>query len=484
MIDSASESTDRISQISDIDIHNLLHPEYPRHEQAPCDDHHDDAVCVLSEQTDVTRVDGEHVERDAEGQEAQHPGREPPLRGEHLDLPSQHRPFAERVSDGIEDLGEISADLPLDVHRQNRPLEVRTADALGQTLQCILSRPAQSDLGHHPLELRSRGLSDLLRDRVERLKDTVPGAQRRRHDRWDVGQLFAETVRALRQRRAKQHRRERCADTGQHERKAPIAQERGSQHAEHERAHRGCDDELTRAQGDARGLELGVESLAEPARFGEPRAELRHVVWDPAAGRRSCRRRLSRLFAGLDDGSHPRLAVAILLLARGGSQQEPRQQERNDPHADPDEDLNRLNAECEHETPFGSNANSSGSTYTPRSASLSRNFGRRPVDFSRPRKRPSSSTPGEKSNRKMSCNVMTSPSMPATSVTCVKRRVPSFRRAWYTISCKADAICSRIALFDSSMPAIIVIVSSRDSASRGLLQWIVEIEPSWPVFIA
>ena len=44
--------------------------------------------------------------------------------------------------------------------------------------------------------------------------------------------------------------------------------------------------------------------------------------------------------------------------------------------------------------PFGSRAKSSASTYTPRSASLSRNFGRRPVDFSRPRKWPSSSIPG------------------------------------------------------------------------------------------
>ena len=34
------------------------------------------------------------------------------------------------------------------------------------------------------------------------------------------------------------------------------------------------------------------------------------------------------------------------------------------------------------------------------------------------------------------------------------------------------------------MPAIIVIVSSRDSESRGEFEWIVEIEPSWPVFMA
>ncbi len=52
--------------------------------------------------------------------------------------------------------------------------------------------------------------------------------------------------------------------------------------------------------------------------------------------------------------------------------------------------------------PLDSNANSSASIRTPRSSSFSMNFGRRPVDFKRPRKRPSSSNPAEKSNRKMS----------------------------------------------------------------------------------
>ena len=42
----------------------------------------------------------------------------------------------------------------------------------------------------------------------------------------------------------------------------------------------------------------------------------------------------------------------------------------------------------------------------------------------------------------------------------------------------AEAICSRIARLESSIPAIIVMVSKRLSASRGLLQWIVLIEPS------
>ena len=48
----------------------------------------------------------------------------------------------------------------------------------------------------------------------------------------------------------------------------------------------------------------------------------------------------------------------------------------------------------------------------------------------------------------------------------------------------AEAICCRIALIGSSKPAIMIIVSSRPWASRGVLACSVVIEPSWPVFMA
>ena len=48
----------------------------------------------------------------------------------------------------------------------------------------------------------------------------------------------------------------------------------------------------------------------------------------------------------------------------------------------------------------------------------------------------------------------------------------------------AEATCSRMARVGRSMPAISTIVSRRARASRGVLAWTVEIEPSWPVFMA
>ena len=79
---------------------------------------------------------------------------------------------------------------------------------------------------------------------------------------------------------------------------------------------------------------------------------------------------------------------------------------------------------------------------------------------------------------------MTSPSIPTTSVICVTRRWPSRMRLTWQIRWTAEAICVRIAFEGRLIPVIPIMFSSRVSASRGLLAWIVLIEPSWPVFIA
>ncbi len=63
-------------------------------------------------------------------------------------------------------------------------------------------------------------------------------------------------------------------------------------------------------------------------------------------------------------------------------------------------------------------------------------------------------------------------------------REPSLRRDWWTMRSTAEAICSRMARSGRSTPAMRTIVSTRESMSRGLLAWPVDIEPSWPVFMA
>ena len=88
------------------------------------------------------------------------------------------------------------------------------------------------------------------------------------------------------------------------------------------------------------------------------------------------------------------------------------------------------------------------------------------------------------SKTKISCIVMMSPSMPVISEMLVTLRVPSLRRVCCTTIWIAEAICWRIARSGRLVAPIAIIVSMRDSASRGVLAWTVVSDPSWPVFIA
>ncbi len=116
--------------------------------------------------------------------------------------------------------------------------------------------------------------------------------------------------------------------------------------------------------------------------------------------------------------------------------------------------------------------------------SFSAKRGEIPVERSVPRDRPVSSKPIAWSKRNRSCRVMTSPSMPTTSVTCVTWRLPSLNRVCWITRSMALATCSRMARIGRSKPARSTIVSTRCRASRGLLACTVEIDPSCPVFIA
>ncbi len=245
---------------------------------------HDQPGLRREQQHDVVLVHHEHVERDPERHERQHPRGEPALRRQHADLAAHRRAFAQRVGHVVQDLGQVASDLALDVHGEDRPLEVGAPHAFGQRTQGVLGAPAEPDLGDDPLELGGGGLCDLLGGRVERLQEAVTGSQRAGHDRQDVGELFAELLRAATERELQRHRRPESGD-GPHTERDPRAPEDGvSDEQACERGTHGHDDELARAQAHGRGLELRVEPAAEPAGVGEPPSEVRHAGGDPPAG--------------------------------------------------------------------------------------------------------------------------------------------------------------------------------------------------------
>ena len=135
--------------------------------------------------------------------------------------------------------------------------------------------------------------------------------------------------------------------------------------------------------------------------------------------------------------------------------------------------------------PDGRSASSSGTEVNivgwssmPRSARSCVNLGLRPVLTNWPRNRPASSRPAEKSKVNRSWRVMTSPSMPTTSVIATIRREPSLRRACWMMRSSAPATCSRMARTGRSTPCHEHHGLQAGEESRGLLACTVVIDPS------
>ena len=86
--------------------------------------------------------------------------------------------------------------------------------------------------------------------------------------------------------------------------------------------------------------------------------------------------------------------------------------------------------------------------------------------------------------RKMSCIVITWPSMPVTSLMCVTLREPSDMRADLDDDVDGGGDLLADGARRQVQAAIRIMFSIRARASRGVLAWTVLIEPSWPVFMA
>src|SRR5690606_2935835 len=170
----------------------------------------------------------------------------------------------------------------------------------------------------------------------------------------------------------------------------------------------------------------------------------------------------------------------------------PEQRERDEAQRDGKEDQARerpgARRDVYHRSPttaarVPTSANSAAGSTTPYAFSRSVKRGRIPVARNCPRTLPRSSNPW-RSKTKMSCIVMTSPSIPTISEMVITLRVPSESRASWITTLIALAICWRMPRSGRLSPAMEIMVSRRLNASRGELECSVVSEPSWPVFIA
>src|SRR5215213_2780419 len=107
------------SQSSNIDLHHPRHDPDPERHQQHREHDHDVAHRRREQESDVLGTDDRQVQRDHEREPREDRDGDAPLRREHADLAADVGALAHGVRDDVEHLGEVSADLPLHVHRDH-----------------------------------------------------------------------------------------------------------------------------------------------------------------------------------------------------------------------------------------------------------------------------------------------------------------------------------------------------------------------------
>ena len=144
----------------------------------------------------VGRDDGEDGD-EADGQAGHDVARQALLGREHADLADDADALADGEGDGVEDLGQVAADLVLDGDGRGHQLEVVGADAPDHVGERLLEGQAQVDLADDAVELGRDGRLRLADDQLDGLQERGAGAQRVGDERDGVGEVVVEGLQAL-----------------------------------------------------------------------------------------------------------------------------------------------------------------------------------------------------------------------------------------------------------------------------------------------
>ena len=220
----------------------------------------------VGELADVVGVHDGQQRGQQQRQGHQHVGGEPALGAERLDLARDPVALADRGGDVVEDLGQVAADLAVDLDGLGHPLEVLAAHPLGRGPQRRVEVAAQAGLDDDPAELVARRRLGLPGDDVERLEDAVARAQRAGHELEVVAQLRRELAPG-----GGWPAREQATSARPGPAAARTSPRRGRRAgppraSAAERDGAGQHDDLAGPQGDAGPLEGGVQAAAPPWR--------------------------------------------------------------------------------------------------------------------------------------------------------------------------------------------------------------------------
>src|SRR3954452_8949694 len=142
---------------SDLDVDDLAdqHEADEHHETADREDDHagrkpQDGGWIGEHRVHEPGCRDEQEGSEADRQAGDDVARQALLRRQRPDLALDPDALADRVRDGVEDLGEVAADLVLDGDRGRHQLEVVGADAADHVLEGLVERQAEVDLPDDP----------------------------------------------------------------------------------------------------------------------------------------------------------------------------------------------------------------------------------------------------------------------------------------------------------------------------------------------
>src|SRR5438105_3992635 len=131
---------------SDLDLDDLLDDgEADGHGEA-AHRQHDDAEGLVEHRREVVRRDHREDSAQADGKHRDDPPRRARLCGKRPDLTLDAHPFADGVGDGVEDLGQVSADDAVDLDGRDHQVEVLGRVALHHVVESVIHVDAEGHL--------------------------------------------------------------------------------------------------------------------------------------------------------------------------------------------------------------------------------------------------------------------------------------------------------------------------------------------------
>ncbi len=112
-----------------------------------------------------------------ERQGAEHDGRDAAFCGQRLDLALEPVAGHHGVRNGLQHLGQVAADLTLDLDGHGGPLEVLGAGPHDDSVECLRHRPPQPGLDDCSAELTCSRVRGLRGHRLDGLEQGVAGPQ-------------------------------------------------------------------------------------------------------------------------------------------------------------------------------------------------------------------------------------------------------------------------------------------------------------------